>query len=313
MIKNIVSAVVVTLFLFSNAYAGQLAEPNATVSTMRIISVTPTANAIYAIASVEYPASWGNDIKFTVEINGRPIRIRKVSGGFSGSTSMADLMFFSKRAGRQNITVKTIVNGRNIQSKSSFDGKQTPFVAVMGHAGDREILTGKDKLLIVAIANVMDVRISFNGKDMYGKPSGSGDIQTRSLDSAWRRGKNVLTVSGNKFDGSLIVKNFTFIYLGEDSVLPLGETAIFYYGKEGSKSGPFYDVKVNGDALATVRDVRTDRLSMDNDGWLISDPMLGKELRAQKSGTATIQVFIKPHFLETMKLDRELTITVAEP
>lgn len=313
MIKNIVSAVIVMLCLFSSAYAGQLADPNATVSTMRTISVTPAANALYAIASVEYPASWGNDITFTVEVNGRPVRIRKVSGGFSGATSTADLMFFPKKAGRQNITVKTVVNGKNMQSKSSFDWKQTPFVAVMEHEGDREIMMEKDKSLVVAAANVMDVRISFNGKDMHGRLSGSGDIQIRSLDPAWRQGKNVLTVSGNKFDGSLIAKNFTFLYLGEDGVLPLGETAILYYGKEGSKSGPFYDVKVNGDALTPVRDVRTDHLSMDKEGWLISDPMLGKELRAQKPGTATIQIFIKPHFLEKMKLDRELTITIAQP
>jgi hypothetical protein len=126
----------------------------------------------------------------------------------------------------------------------------------MGHAGDREMLAGKDKRLTVAIANVVDVRISFNGKDMQGKLSGS-DIQTRSLDPAWRQGKNVLTVSANKVDGGFIVKNFTFFYPGEDGILPLGETVVFYYGKEGSKSGPFYYVKIDGDSLAPLSDVRT--------------------------------------------------------
>jgi hypothetical protein len=49
---------------------------------------------------------------------------------------------------------------------------------------------------------------------------------------------------------------------------------------------------------------------MDNDGWLVSDPMIGKEIRAQKPGSAVIRIFMKPGFLEKMELDRELTITV---
>ncbi len=300
---------IVFLALFSGATAEEPSTLDKPVNTVRIVSVKPAADGIYAMAAIEYPKSWGDDIKFTVEVNGRPTRIRKVSGGFTSDRNMADLMFFPKRAGKQNITVKTSVNGRSVQSKSSFDWKETPFIAVMGHAGDREMLAGKDKRLTVAIANVVDVRISFNGKDMQGKLSGS-DIQTRSLDPAWRQGKNVLTVSANKFDGGLIVKNFTFFYPGEDGILPLGETVVFYYGKEGSKSGPFYDVKIDGDSLAPVSDVRTNVLSMDNDGWLVSDPMLAKELRAQKPGSTVIRVFIKPHFLDTKKLDKELTVKV---
>ncbi|MBP1748067.1 MAG: hypothetical protein H6Q52_606 [Deltaproteobacteria bacterium] len=309
MIKNIVSAIVVLLVLFSFANAEQSLAPNEQSDTVRIMSVEPAANGIYAVVSLEYPKSWGDDAKFMVEVNGKSMRARKISGGFSSDRNMTDLMFFPKQAGKQNITVRTMIKGRNIQSKSTFDWKQVPLIAMMGHTGDREMLMGKDKQLTVAVANIMDVRVSFNGKDIYGKLSGS-DIQTRSLDPAWRQGKNILTVSANKFDGSLIVKNFTFFYPAENGILHPGETAVFYYGKEGSRSGPFYDVKIGGDALTPVSDVRTNVLSMDNDGWLVSDPMLGKEFRAQKPGSAVIRIFIKPHFLEKMKLDRELTVTV---
>ena len=312
MIKYFSSAVIFMIVLFSGVCSGQSPDAGAAVSTLRIISVKPAADSIYAIASLEYPKIWGDEAKFTVEVNGKPVRARKISGGFSSDRNVADLMFFPKRAGRQNITVKMGVGSRSAVAKSVFEWKQVPLITVMGHPGDREILTGKNGQLVVAAANIVDVRISFNGKDMYGRWTGS-DVQARSLDPAWRQGKNTLTVSGTKFDGGLIVKNFTFFYMGEDGILPLGETAMLYYGREGSKSGPFYDVRVDGDALAPLRDVGTGVYSMDSDGLLVPDTMLAKEFRAQKPGRAVIKVFIKSHFLEEKKLDRELAITVVQP
>ncbi len=301
---------IIMIVLFAGLCAGQSSEP-AAVTTLKITSIQP-AHDIYAIAGLEYPQAWGDNAKFTVEVNGKPVRARKVSGGFSGGRNMADLMFFPRRAGKQAVTVKMTVNSRTAVAKSVFEWKQVPLIAVMDHPGDREIVSGKGKQLAVAIVNVTDIRISFNGKDMYGRSTGS-DVQARIIDPAWRQGKNTLTVSGNKPDGGLIVKNFTFFYLGEDGVLPLGETVMFYYGKEGSKSGPFYNVRADGDVLAPLRDARTPVLSMDSDGWLVQDAALAKEFRAQKPGPATIKVFIKPHFLEEMKLDRELAITVVQP
>lgn len=305
---------IVLLALFSGVNAEQTSTPDDPPNTVRLISVKPVGDGIYAVASLEYPKSWSDDVKFVIDVNGKPMRTRKISGGFSSDRNLTDIMFFPKRAGKQNITVKTVVSGRSVHAKGTFDWKQTPFVAVLGHGGDREILSGKDRQLTVAVANVVGVSISFNGKDMYGKLSGS-DIQTRSLDPAWRQGKNVLTVSANKFDGSLIVKNFTFFYPGggDGAALPLGETAVLYYGKEGSKSGPFYDVKIDGDTIAPLRDIRANVLSMDKEGWLVVGAMLAKEFRAQKPGSAVIRVSIKPHFLEKMTLDRELTVTVSQP
>ena len=309
MVNHALSVMLVLLVLLTGVNMGNATEPGGQANTMRVISVKPAANDIYAVVSLEYPKSWESNLRFTLEVNGKPVRARKAAGGSSIDSNMADLIFFPKRAGMQNITVKTVVNGRSVDAKSSFDGKQTPFIGVLGHGGDRELLGSKDREITVVSANVAGVRISFNGKDVQGKVSGS-EIETLSFTPAWRQGKNVLTVSANKFDGSLIVKNFTFFYPGEGMVLAPGETAVVYCGKEGSKSGPFYDVKIGGDALAQLRDVRTNFFSMDNDGWLVSDPMIGKEFRAQKPGSAVIRIFMKPHFLEKMELDRELTITV---
>lgn len=310
--SSAVIVIIMSIILFSGPGAARSPEPDAPATTLKIVSVGPAPNSIYAIVSLEYPKAWSDDARFTVEVNGRAVRARRISGGFSGSRNMADLMFFPGRAGKQNITVKMTAGSRSALARGVFEWKEMPFIAVMGHPGDREMLTGNDRQFIVATANVVDVRISFNGKDMYAKPTG-GDVQARSLDPAWRVGKNTLTVSATKFDGGLIVKNFTFFYLGEEGLLPLGETAMLSYGREGSKSGPFYDVRVDGDALATPRDVRAGVFSMDNDGWLVADTVLAKEFRAQKPGRAVIKVFIKPHFLQEIKLDRELTVTVSQP
>ncbi len=309
MVKNILSIAIIVLIMMSGVYADQL---QGSVTTLRIVSVEPLGEGPYAVVSLEYPKSWADNIKFTVETGGKTVRTRKISGGFSGEKNMADLIFVPRKSGNQNITVKAAGEGKSALARSKFNWDQKPFIAIMDYTGDREILTGSDKRLTIAVANVWDVRISFNGKDVYGRLSGD-DIRTLSFDPPWRQGKNVVTVSGNKFDGSIMARNFTLFYPGENGYIPSGETAVLYYGKEGSKSGPFYDIKLEGDALVSLRSIKAHRVTLDKDGWLASDTMLGKEFRAQKPGTATIKVFVKPHFLEQMKLDRELAIRVGEP
>ena len=75
MIKIILSAMIVLLALFSGATAEEPSTLDKPVKTVRIVSVKPAADGIYAMAAIEYPKSWGDDIKFTVEVNGRPTRI----------------------------------------------------------------------------------------------------------------------------------------------------------------------------------------------------------------------------------------------
>ena len=50
---------------------------------------------------------------------------------------------------------------------------------------------------------------------------------------------------------------------------------------------------------------------LDADGWLIGQSSFVVELKAVKSGTATVQIFEKPHFLMPQELKKEIRINVA--
>lgn len=275
---------------------------------LSIVSVKRVESGIYAIASVEFPKPWSNPV-FTVEVNGKPVRMRQTGGGFSADRNVAELMFMPGRAARQSVVVKCTAGGKKTEARAGFDWTPAPFVAVLGHTGNREMVAAKEKLTIAAV-NVTGVRVFFNGKEVHAKPS-AGDIETLTFDPAWKKGRNVLTINADKWDGGMIAKNFTFFDLGEGGTLPPGQSALVHLGREGSKSGPFYDVKIEGDSVALAQGATVRRDIVDRDGWLVSETWVAAELRARKEGTAKVRVFVKPHFLQNIELEREFTITVA--
>ena len=275
---------------------------------LKIVSVKPMKGGIYAIVSVEFPKAW-SDPALTVEVNGKPVRMRQAGGGFSEDRNMADLMFMPVRAARQSVAVKSMAGGRKTEARAGFDWTPAPFVAVLGHPGNREMVAAREKLTIAAV-NVTGVRVFFNGKEVHAKPS-AGDIETLTFDPAWKKGRNVLTINADKWDGGMIAKNFTFFDLGEGGTLPPGQSVLVHLGREGTKSGPFYDVKVEGDPVALAQGTTVRRDIVDRDGWLVSETWVAAELRARKEGTAKVRVFVKAHFLQNMELEREFTITVA--
>ncbi len=303
MIKRFLCGWVFALVFFSMVCADEVAKPE----ILRITSIKGVKDQVYALASIQFPGVWV-DPTFTIEVNGRPVKMRQRSGGCSGDRNMADILFLPGKEGKQSVTVKTVIDGKKIEAKGTFDWKRAALLAIEGHSGEREIIVAKEKLTVVT-ANVTDVKIFLNGKDVYVRPAG-GDIQTFSFEPAFRKGKNVLTVSANKLDGSIIARNFTFFDLGDGGTLAVGETAMLQYGREGSKSGPFYDVKVEGDAIVALRDARINYNRIDRDGWLVSEVRLARELRARKEGVSRVRIFVKPHFLQNMELEKEFEITV---
>jgi hypothetical protein len=111
----------------------------------------------------------------------------------------------------------------------------------------------------------------------------------------------------------MIVKNLTFLDVTDGGMLPLGQSALLYFGREGTKSGPIYDVKVEGDSIALLQGARVRRDVIDREGWLVSESWVAAELKARKEGTSKVRIFVKHHFLQNMELEKEFSITVGEP
>ncbi len=275
--------------------------------TLRIKELRSLNDDLYAIVSVEYPKGWEAG-EFQVLVDGKEVNARRRSGGFSEDRRMESLLFYPGKPGVKRVSVKAAVEGRAAEVFGSLEWKPRPFAALMDYLGDRMLVTARVKLRVVT-ANTGDVTLLFNGEAM--KPEVLGrDATLLSFVPPWRPGPNSLSVEGKGVDGTLVKRSYTFVY--SEGEIRLGESALMSLpvGREGSKSGPFYSVTIEGDAISTVRDLTVDAYVMDDGGWVGSEAKLVRELKAVKPGRASVKIFEKPHFLQPKALKEEYFITV---
>ena len=103
--------------------------------------------------------------------------------------------------------------------------------------------------------------------------------------------------------------DYSFVYL-PDSAITLGETLAIPYGTMGGKSGPFYSMELEGDALSPVGDGEETFYIIDPEGWAVEKSVLVKTLRADRPGRSRVKIFVKRHFLQSRELEREFDIHV---
>lgn len=312
LLKSYVLCLLFIAVFFSNTLAGEQAQakpddPSLPVQGLRITGIEMLKEQVYALVSVEFPKEWPNP-KFIVEVNGKPVRSRLQSGGFSTDRAVSGILFVPGKAGGKSVTVKTVADGKKTEAKTTLDWKPGPFMTVLHHTGDREMIFAKEKFTLLT-ANINDVMVLLNGNDVYSKVSG-GDMTLRSFEPVWKKGKNTLTVIAKGPGGSASARNYTFFYLAGGGALAVDETAVLNYGREGSKSGPFYDLSVEGDAVTPGKEAAARVYALDKEGWLAGETRLTREFKGRQTGTSKIRVMVKHHFLGSMELEKELTIAV---
>lgn len=277
--------------------------------TVRISKIRTLEGGVYAAVDLEFPKAW-KDPKFTMSVNGKQVNIRHSSGGFSTDRNTAGFLFFPGKGGKKNLTVRCVVDGKRTEARSTFSWQPGAFLSLLQHKGDRELFFTKERLAVAA-ANVYDVNIVFNGRDVRPGKSG-GDVSVFSFEPEWKQGRNTLAVSAKKQDGSIIAKNYTFFYLADGDSLAVGDTVLLQYGREGSKSGPFYDLKFEGVSVKPLKEGIVDNYTIDREGWLKKETRFTQEIKAERPGASKIQIFVKHHFLQNMELEKELVIVVKE-
>jgi len=275
--------------------------------TLRIKELRSLNDDLYAIVSLEYPKEWQAD-EFHVLADGKEVNARRRSGGFSEDRRMESLLFFPDKPGVKRVSVKAAIEGRALEASGLLEWNPRPFAALMDYLGDRMLVTARAKLRVVT-ANTGDVTLLFNGEAMTPEVLGR-DAAQLSFDPPWRPGPNSLSVEGKGVDGTLVKRSYTFVY--SEGEIRLGESALMSLpvGREGSKSGPFYSVSIEGDAIETVRDLTVDSYVVDGAGWVGRENRLVRELKAVKPGRASVKIFEKPHFLQPKVLKEEYVITV---
>jgi hypothetical protein len=266
-------------------------------------------NEIYAEVSLEFPKEW-DDPMFEIMVDGVEINARHLSGGFSEDRKMVSFLFFPGEPGTKEVAVKVTRGNETISVKETLKWAGQSFIALLGYGGDRTIVTSPEKIRIVsANINTQTIRITFNGEvvtpDTFGHHA-----QLLSFTPKWHAGLNTLSVEGKGLDRNPVSKNFTFLFTQDG--IKVGDTGLFRYGTEGTKSGPFYTLSVEGNSIAVKADRLVDSYTMSNDGWIEKETLLVKELRAVKPGEGRIRILEKPHFLQERQLKEEIPINVVQ-
>ena len=261
---------------------------------------------VYAEVSLEFPKTWEQP-DFLVEVDGREVMAHPRSGGFSSDRQMESLIFFPGKPGRKRVTVTATTEGRRVETTGWLEWKPTPVVALIGHTGDRDLILQRQDITLVLV-NVEEATLAFNGAAVQPESLGEHAKLLRFAPN-WVSGRNVLTVQGTGPDGTAVSGRYTFVYAG-DGTLVEGETVTLDYGTQGSKSGPFFRVAVEGPAVVPARATEPESYVMSDDGWLGDETHLVQELKASTPGISTVRVFEKPHFLMPEELKKEIVLRV---
>ena len=264
--------------------------------TLNIRELRPI-NDIYAEVSLEFPKAWEHP-EFQVQVDGRDLNARSASGGYSGDRGMASLLFFPGKPGVKQIGVVATAGGKTVRAVSSLDWKGRPFAALLGYAGDRSLVMAPEKIRLIA-ANIENSAITFNGEPTRAEAFGQ-DAILLSIDPPWRPGLNTISFDGKGADGSPVKKTYTFVYY--KGGIRQGESMLLRVGTVETKSGPFYSVAVEGDALTVGSERMVDSLVLDREGWIGRETVLVRELKAAKPGQARVLISEKPHFLQEREL-----------
>lgn len=273
--------------------------------TLRIKELRSLNDDLYAVVSLEFPKKW-NISGFRLLVDGKEVNARPQSGGYSSDRQMESLLFFPGRPGVKRISVSTEVEGSTVEAIDSLNWNPRPFTALLDYVGDRMLVTGKKKVRFVT-ANTGDVTVKFNGKPAKTEKMGQ-DATFLSVEPVWRPGLNTLSLEGKGVDGVSIGKSYTFV--NPERGIRQGETVLLDFGFEGSKSGPFYSVIIEGEALSAGKDFAIASYVMNSEGWVGRETRLVRELKAVKPGQARLTIFEKPHFLQEKRLKEEMVITV---
>jgi hypothetical protein len=274
--------------------------------TLRLQDLKPVRGDVYAEVSLEFPKTWKRP-EFLVEVDGREVPARSRSGGFDSDRQMESLIFFPGKPGRKRVTVTATTEGRRVEATGWLEWKPAPLVALIGQVGDRDLILERQNITLVLV-NVEEAALTFNGTAVQPESFGEHAKLLRFAPN-WISGRNLLTVQGTEPDGTAVSGRYSFVYAG-DGTLVEGETVALDYGTQGSKSGPFFRVAVEGPAVVPARSAEPESYVMSEDGWLGGETRLVRVLKASTPGISTVRVFEKPHFLMPEELKREIVLRV---
>jgi len=112
------------------------------------------------------------------------------------------------------------------------------------------------------------------------------------------------------------VRQHYSFFFAENGIVRPGDKMFIRYEDEGvkGKSGPWFDVQVDGEAVrAAERDRTVKTCVLSDDGWRSERGSRILGLTAVAPGTATVRIVRNARFLESPGVEREIILRIVSP
>ena len=268
-----------------------LGAPAAARDGPRIAGVRPVPDLPYLIVDVEYPRG-GAELSFTFEADGKPAPSRALGGGSEPTQLQATYLVYPGAACQQ--LVARWGEGSEERTAPAMPAWRAPALAVLlGRLGDREALLEAVDLEFQVFPPAA-ASFLHDGTPLAPARVEGGAGERLRLSPRWHPGLNEIRMAVTGPAGKR-ERTFTFVLLEEGGLVP-GDTARLVYGEVGSRSGPFYRLAVDGDAVAVAGE-ELGKLPAADGGWIFDRQVLVAKLEARKAGPATLRIERKGSFL----------------
>lgn len=257
------------------------------------------------LLDVSYPG-WGDEEgEWEVLVDGAPARFEFAGYGSGGGRETRTLRIEPGWPGRKEVVVVRRGPGGERRGRVSFDFAPAP--AILPDWIDGQIALGPTALRVrFRWVDQAGIEVRVNGETVpfsfeKGLAEGLHVVTAVVLDPPLVPGTNRIEVSAATSPVPLaapLVSRTTLYFAPRNRVFVGGEF-LLPLGRVGSRSGPFYTAEVEGDAIRPT-------------GMEVQDDLFVSSFRAVRPGAATIRVYVKPHFTQRQRLEREIPILVVE-
>jgi hypothetical protein len=272
----------------------------------------PGGQALYYLVNTTFPRPWQEAEKsFKVRVDGQDAPFTQFGASFSGGTAGADFWVYLGKPGKKKVEVSFSKDGKAVRAEREVNVSTQPEMRLLGHYSGECVLEN-EALRFFAFA-IKSAALRVSGKDvkLENQPiQGFEGLSILTAPAILVPGKNSIEYSGIDLDGKHFVHTATLYYLA-DNKMKSGDRFLFTWGKPGTRSGPYFRLTIDGDALVMGEkgpDVRI--LDQDRNGWISGGIAYSHPITAIKTGTAKLSLFETHRYLMPETLEKTIQITV---
>jgi hypothetical protein len=296
--KLIVSRIGILITVVIIAISSSLYAQTGNLKIEKIEPVTYFGEPPYVQIEISYPMSWGEG-SFRFTVNGENTAFEKRGGGFGQGLYDNDFWLYIGEPGKKEITVTFKSSSLTTQRKELFEFKSNGDLVLLNHY-DGETLFKETPFQFFTYF-VRNIKLTLNGTEVPYVIQTVPASKVHSLvvfKPQFTSGLNTVQFSGKRFDNKDFIRQFSFFFI-KDATVKTGDQFNFGYGYPGSKSGPFFELKIDGAAL-TLDDERREASFpvLQTDQWLIHKSTYLQTVTAKEPGTGSIMVLEQGSFLD---------------